>query len=129
VVGFDDLKLVTADGAGSAASVSLDAFRSTNTDFIDAEVAEEDPAIILYTSGTTGHPKGAVLLHRNMTWNTFNALVDYDVTSSEINLLIGPMFHVAALGMGAFPVILKGGTLILEPLIPFGFFTSSRRTA
>jgi fatty-acyl-CoA synthase len=113
-VGFDDLKLVTADGAGSATSVALDAFRSTNTDFIDAEVAEEDPAIILYTSGTTGHPKGAVLLHRNMTWNTFNALVDYDVTSSEINLLIGPMFHVAALGMGAFPVMLKGGTLILE---------------
>jgi fatty-acyl-CoA synthase len=114
VVGIDSLRLVTADGASSPESISLEAFRSSDTEFIDSVVDEEDAAIILYTSGTTGHPKGAVLLHRNLVWNTFNALVDYDITSTEINLLIGPMFHVAALGMGAFPVMLKGGTLILE---------------
>ena len=112
--GNNKLLLVTGDGPGSAESISLASFRSDVSEFIDAAVGEEDPAIILYTSGTTGHPKGAVLLHRNMIWNSFNAIVDLDVTSSEKNLLIGPMFHVAALGMGAFPVLLKGGTLILE---------------
>ncbi len=113
-VGIENLRLLTADGPGSPESQSLASFRSTHAEFMDTEVGEDDPAIILYTSGTTGHPKGALLLHRNLTWNTFNALVDYDVTSSEMALLIGPMFHIAALGMGAFPVMLKGGTLILE---------------
>jgi len=114
-VGIENLRLITADGSGSAESVGLASFRhSTNTEFIDTPVAEEDTAIILYTSGTTGHPKGAVLMHRNLMWNSFNAIVDIDVTSSDKNLLIGPMFHVAALCMGAFPVILKGATLILE---------------
>ncbi len=114
-VGLDSVMLITADSEGTNKSPGLDDFRAERpTSFIDVEVTENDPAIILYTSGTTGHPKGAVLLHRNLIWNTMNALVDYDITSSEVALLIGPMFHVAALGMGAFPVLTKGGTLILE---------------
>lgn len=115
VVGIDGILLLTADDAGSPDSPSLDSFRAdAEMSFIDVEVTENDPAIILYTSGTTGHPKGAVLLHRNLIWNTMNALIDYDITSNEVGLLIGPMFHVAALGMGTFPLLTKGATLILE---------------
>ncbi|HEX5856617.1 MAG TPA: long-chain fatty acid--CoA ligase [Microbacterium sp.] len=74
----------------------------------------EDPAAIIYTSGTTGRAKGAVLTHRNLTWVALNCLVDYDVASSDVALMISPLFHVASLGMGALPVLLKGGTLVLE---------------
>lgn len=81
---------------------------------VDAEVSIDDPAIILYTSGTTGHPKGAVLTHGNLTWNCFNAIVDYGVTVNERVLLISPMFHVASLSMGALPVLLQGGSVILH---------------
>jgi O-succinylbenzoate-CoA ligase len=87
---------------------------SGSTDHIDAPVTLDDPALILYTSGTTGHPKGAVLTHGNLTWNCFNALVDYGVSPGERVLLISPMFHVASLSMGALPALLQGGTVIIH---------------
>ncbi|MBN9176402.1 MAG: long-chain fatty acid--CoA ligase [Microbacterium sp.] len=86
----------------------------------DVPVSLDDPAMILYTSGTTGRPKGAVLTHGNLTWNALNVLVDYDVTSDERALLIAPMFHVASLGMGALPTLLKGGTLVLQQKVDPG---------
>jgi fatty-acyl-CoA synthase len=80
----------------------------------DADVALDDPAAIIYTSGTTGRAKGAVLSHGNLTWCAMNCIVDYDVVSSDVALMISPLFHVASLGMGALPVILKGATMVLE---------------
>ncbi|MFB7883241.1 long-chain fatty acid--CoA ligase [Microbacterium sp. NPDC056057] len=79
-----------------------------------ADVDLEDPAAIVYTSGTTGRPKGAVLTHGNLTWVALNCIVDYDVVSTDVSLMISPLFHVASLGMGALPVLLKGATLVLE---------------
>ena len=42
-------------------------------------------------------------------------LVDYDVTSNDVALMISPMFHVASLTMGVLPTLLKGATVVLEP--------------
>lgn len=83
-------------------------------DHSPAEIGLDDPAAIIYTSGTTGRPKGAVLSHGNLTWVALNCIVDYDVVSTDVSLMISPLFHVASLGMGALPVILKGATLVLE---------------
>lgn len=74
----------------------------------------DDPAAIIYTSGTTGKPKGAVLTHGNLTWVALNCIVDYDVVSTDVALMISPLFHVASLGMGALPAIVKGATVVLE---------------
>ncbi|WP_244253534.1 acyl-CoA synthetase [Micromonospora antibiotica] len=79
-----------------------------------APTGPDDPAAIVYTSGTTGRAKGAVLTHGNLTWVALNCVVDYDVVSTDVALMISPLFHVASLGMGALPVILKGATMVVE---------------
>ncbi|MEV4539580.1 long-chain fatty acid--CoA ligase [Asanoa sp. NPDC049518] len=106
---------VVSTGAGSPARPGLT--RLPGEDGATAEpagVGPDDPAAIIYTSGTTGRAKGAVLTHGNLTWVALNCVVDYDVVSTDVALMISPLFHVASLGMGALPVILKGATMVLE---------------
>ncbi|GAA4623356.1 long-chain fatty acid--CoA ligase [Actinoallomurus vinaceus] len=83
-------------------------------DPIDEKVGLGDPCLIMYTSGTTGRPKGAVLTHGNITWNSMNVLVDVDLAGDEVMLVSAPLFHTAALNMTCLPTLLKGGTVVLE---------------
>ncbi|MFF1640467.1 long-chain fatty acid--CoA ligase [Streptomyces sp. NPDC058246] len=80
---------------------------------IDQPVTADDTCIIMYTSGTTGRPKGAMLTHSNLTWNAVNVLVDHDLTADERALVCAPLFHTAGLNMLTLPVLLKGGTCVL----------------
>jgi len=75
-------------------------------------VGLNDPCLILYTSGTTGTPKGAVLTHGNLTFNTLNQLAHIDVLSTDRALALAPMFHVTGLNQVTLPTLFKGGTVI-----------------
>ncbi|CAN7564494.1 acyl-CoA synthetase [Arthrobacter sp. LjRoot14] len=109
------------DGGAAAAQGQQPAERYEDVVASGAEAAPDEPvglddgAMILYTSGTTGHPKGALLTHGNITWNCINVIVDFDFASTDVALMISPMFHVASLDMGVLPTLLKGGTVVLEP--------------
>ena len=97
--------IVTGDGVPESPGLARLVAEATAGHTV-ADVDLDDPAAIIYTSGTTGRPKGAVLTHGNLTWVALNCIVDYDVVSTDVSLMISPLFHVASLGMGALPVVL-----------------------
>jgi fatty-acyl-CoA synthase len=81
---------------------------------LDEPVSPDELCVIMYTSGTTGPAKGAMLTHGNITWNSINVLVDTDLAHDEVTLVSAPLFHTAALNMTCLPTLLKGGTVVLE---------------
>ncbi|WP_103351374.1 long-chain fatty acid--CoA ligase [Amycolatopsis sp. CA-128772] len=83
----------------------------------DTAVRLEDPCLLLYTSGTTGRPKAAVLTHGNLTWNTVNQLAHLDVLGTDKALCIAPLFHCVGLGQITLPTLFKGGSV--EPVAKF----------
>jgi len=105
---------VPPDFAGTA--LTLDEFAAlAGEPGTPAEVDLDAPAVILYTSGTTGRPKGAVLTHGNLTFNTINQLAHVDVLSTDVVLCAAPLFHAAGLGQVSLPTLFKGGTVVVAP--------------
>nr|WP_280474847.1 AMP-binding protein [Nocardia farcinica] len=79
----------------------------------DPSIRAEDTCVIMYTSGTTGAPKGAMLTHANMRWNAFNmATVGSGLSGSTVTIAVAPMFHIGALGLSVLPILYAGGTVI-----------------
>jgi fatty-acyl-CoA synthase len=75
----------------------------------------EEPQVIMYTSGTTGLPKGAVLTHRKTFFNCLNADIFFKLQVDDIMLIILPLFHSGGLFIQAAPTIYKGATLVIHP--------------
>lgn len=73
----------------------------------------EEPALILYTSGTTGVPKGAMLSHRMITWNAINTQVSWGLWDTDVTPTFAPFFHAGGLNVLTTPLYHCGGTVVL----------------
>jgi fatty-acyl-CoA synthase len=85
----------------------------------DASTAEgwraEAPALIMYTSGTTGRPKGAVLTHLNLFAQAMTQVrAAHLLRDTDVTLVTSPLFHIAGIG-AATPALLLGNRLVLAP--------------
>jgi fatty-acyl-CoA synthase len=84
----------------------------------DAVVDDEDLAFLMYTSGTTGRPKGAMLSHQNLVVNTTNWIQELGATAQDVWLSGLPLFHIGGLN-GVLPFLFLGATAVIEPSTRF----------
>jgi fatty-acyl-CoA synthase/long-chain acyl-CoA synthetase len=103
-------------GGGNAGPGSEDyeaAVSAAGTEPLDIVVDEDAPAFIMYTSGTTGRPKGAVLTHRNLLMHVFSHVTHLGWDPDDrVSTYGAPLFHIAALA-GLLPTMLVGGCLVV----------------
>ena len=77
-------------------------------------VGLNDPLFIMYTSGTTGDPKGAVLTHQNILFGAIHSLLGYGINRSYKSLVVAPLFHIGALAASVTPIIYAGGSIVIS---------------
>lgn len=76
-------------------------------------VAETDPIFILYTSGTTGFPKGAIYTHRMLFWNSVNTALSLVINAESCTVNVMPPFHTGGWNVLVTPLLHRGGHTIL----------------
>ncbi|MEB3031721.1 fatty-acid--CoA ligase FadD5 [[Mycobacterium] nativiensis] len=82
------------------------------------DIAEDTPALIMYTSGTTGSPKGAILSHSNLHAQSLTCIQALQISPASVYFCAAPMFHIAGLGSIA-PNLLLGTKTVIHPLGAF----------
>jgi acyl-CoA synthetase (AMP-forming)/AMP-acid ligase II len=74
----------------------------------------DDVHRLMYTSGTTGRPKGVMLTHANLAWKNLAHIIEFGFTSADLGLACGPLYHVGALDLTTTSLIAAGATTILH---------------
>ncbi|HEY6887658.1 MAG TPA: AMP-binding protein, partial [Solirubrobacter sp.] len=83
-----------------------------------ARVQASDPALLCYTSGTTGRPKGAVLTHANLVASTRSWIHEMGATSDDVWLSGQPLFHIGGIN-GMLPFLALGAKAVITPTTGF----------
>ncbi|HSZ40885.1 MAG TPA: long-chain fatty acid--CoA ligase [Trebonia sp.] len=109
-----------AERAAGAPSAYEDLVASGDPAPLERDVATGDIAVIMYTSGTTGRPKGAMLTHGNLLWQAINAIsMAEGLLSRDVTVTAAPLFHIGGLGVYTLPLLYLGGiSVILESFVP-----------
>lgn len=117
-----DLQCLLAEVANPPATIQLTAYPAWRDSGAardnDQTPAQSDPLLILYTSGTTGLPKGAVLSHDNLSYLARMAHDLWDMSASSVNLVASPLFHIGGIGYAMTGMSQGGHTVLMQQVVP-----------
>lgn len=109
-----NIQVVVVEGEATGSRLSYEALiAEAEAPSLPIEVKSDDPAVILYTSGTTSGPKGAILTHGNLLANLRQYQAFVGIPRGSVNLQISPLYHAA--NIFCFVHLLAGGTTIFVP--------------
>jgi len=79
-----------------------------------AHASGDDVHRLMYTSGTTGRPKGVMITHANLAWKNYAHIAEFGFTSADVGLACGPLYHVGALDLVTTSMIAVGATTVIH---------------
>ena len=110
--------VVAGDSADEGLLAYEDLLNEPGEPAVPADVPNDSPALIMYTSGTTGRPKGAVLTHTNLSCQTTANLYTHGFAADDIGFIGVPFFHIAGIG-NLLTGLLMGLPTVIHPLGAF----------
>ncbi|WP_226675846.1 acyl-CoA synthetase [Mesobacillus jeotgali] len=98
---------------GTRFSRLMEQFFAGPCEMNEINLDEEDPLAMIYTGGTTGKPKGAVLSHRAIIWNSISTITSWNLTNEDTTVTYLPLFHTGGLNALSIPILMAGGKVVL----------------
>ena len=86
----------------------------TSAAFPTWEAASDDLAILAYTSGTTGPPKGVILSHGNVLWDVIQMVSECAIGPADVTLAAAPFTRMGGLGVTVLPTLFAGGSVVVS---------------
>jgi fatty-acyl-CoA synthase len=107
---------IALDGAAGADRLSHEALVEPlrGGGFRRPRLDPESACCLLYTSGTTGKPKGVIVPHRMVAWNGYNTAISWQLRDDDVTSVFTPLYHAGGLGAFVVPILTVGGTVILH---------------
>lgn len=109
-----ELQLFVTDAGATHGAEPFDALRVTGGEDPDCLVTADDVAMICYTSGTTGYPKGAMITHQNLEVQGVNRILIGGLTSRDSGLIVFPLSFTAGVVCFWAPTSMSGATTVVE---------------
>ena len=92
----------------------MSAINRIHPDPLPVRIEPEDIFCLLYTSGTTGWPKGVMIPHRQIAWNAYNTVISWQLRSTDRVQVYTPMYHAGGLTVFLTPLFAIGGSIVLH---------------